>query len=588
MRQHKSSNNAHSGLSAADSARLDTWTVDIAEQLRGPAHQDTDGFRVGDDRALIIHHNGCWFDFAAGTGGHGALGLLAHLHRDDRQAALEAAKNWLASHSDDGRLGRTGGDDEEIEDTEAMAADDAQRTTYVETLWRCAEESKDTPAETYLKSRGVWPLPAAADKALRWLPNAREGALVAAITDDVGALVAIQLTHITPEGEKSRMQPVRLTIRGPHDWRSRGAFRLGAPTPDLVLTEGVEDALSAIAAGAGCVHASLGVSALGRAELPALVKTVIVVRDDDPPGSPACTALGRGVARLLGQGRNVLVTPRAGRFSPGAKDLNDLLQIDIDLARRQLSEAGSLGVFDKAERDALLDGLSRLTAGEYESCRKAVAKVLSWRAGALDGDRRNRRAERATQGNGDNDDATKGAANAAAPPWPDPVTDLGAVLNAAVVELKRFLVAPNTYYDTIVLWSGHTHFVHKEDLGVEFTARLAFQGPDMRCGKTTALKCASLMSTKPHMAASISASALFRAIDAHQISLFADEADNIFSDKTSELLGIMNSGADKMSAKVMRSTPLEGGEFDTREFNTFAPMGFPARLSTAWSSRTTG
>jgi hypothetical protein len=75
------------------------------------------------------------------------------------------------------------------------------------------------------------------------------------------------------------------------------------------------------------------------------------------------------------------------------------------------------------------------------------------------------------------------------------------------------------------------------------------------------------------MAASISASALFRAIDAHQISLFADEADNIFSDKTSELLGIMNSGADKMSAKVMRSTPLEGGEFDTREFNTFAPIG---------------
>ena len=97
---------------------------------------------------------------------------------------------------------------------------------------RCGGAPKQSRArrrKTYLKSRGVWPLPAAADKALRWLPNAREGALVAAITDDVGALVAIQLTHITPEGEKSRMQPVRLTIRGPHDWRSRGAFRLGAP-----------------------------------------------------------------------------------------------------------------------------------------------------------------------------------------------------------------------------------------------------------------------------------------------------------------------------------------------------------------------
>ena len=120
-------------------------------------------------------------------------------------------------------------------------------------------------------------------------------------------------------------------------------------------------------------------------------------------------------------------------------------------------------LFDKVERDAVLDGISRLTDDEYESYRKAIAKVLNWRAGALDDDRRNRRAERATQGNGDDDDATKGAANAAAPPWPDPVTDLGAVLDAAVAELKRFLVVPDdTYYDTIALWCGHTHFVHNE------------------------------------------------------------------------------------------------------------------------------
>ena len=117
------------------------------------------------------------------------------------------------------------------EDAEAIAADDAWRAAYVETLWRCAVAIDGTPVEAYLKSRSLWPLPAGADKWLRWAPDVRgdEGALVAAVTDDVGKVVAIQLTYITPDGEKSRMQPVRRTLRGPHDWRSRGAFRIGAP-----------------------------------------------------------------------------------------------------------------------------------------------------------------------------------------------------------------------------------------------------------------------------------------------------------------------------------------------------------------------
>ena len=68
-------------------------------------------------------------------------------------------------------------------------------------------------------------------------------------------------------------------------------------------------------AGADRAHACLGVSALGRAELPIAVSRVTIARDDDPPGSPARLALGRGVARLLLQGRAVAVTPRAGALA---------------------------------------------------------------------------------------------------------------------------------------------------------------------------------------------------------------------------------------------------------------------------------
>jgi hypothetical protein len=130
---------ARSGLSAADVERLETWIVDLAEKLRGPASKDAVGYRVGDSRAIAIHRNGCWHDFTADKSGHGALSLLVHLHQGDEQAAFETAKDWLAGHGGDGRLGRASGVDEDEDGAEAEATDDAWRTAHIETLWQCAE-----------------------------------------------------------------------------------------------------------------------------------------------------------------------------------------------------------------------------------------------------------------------------------------------------------------------------------------------------------------------------------------------------------------------------------------------------------------
>ena len=53
------------------------------------------------------------------------------------------------------------------------------------------------------------------------------------------------------------------------------------------------------------------------------------------------------------------------------------------------------------------------------------------------------------------------------------------MLDAAVTEVKRFLVVPDdTYADTMALWGAHAHLLHREELGVGFTPRLAFQSPD--------------------------------------------------------------------------------------------------------------
>ena len=98
------------------------------------------------------------------------------------------------------------------------------------------------------------------------------------------------------------------------------------------------------------------------------------------------------------------------------------------------------------------------------------------------------------------------------------------------------------------------------------------KSPIKRCGKSTGLKCAHLMSYDARMASSITPSSLFRVVDEYGVSLMVDEADNVFKDEKSDLLGIMNAGRDRMTARVMRAEAVGDGKFKVREFNTFAPI----------------
>jgi hypothetical protein len=553
-----------SGFLAADLARLDSWMPEICTTARGEMRGGGGEWRFGANQALVLHSGGWFFDFVPYKGGQGAIALFAHLHGGD-EAGQAAARAWLAKHPGDGQLGRSSGDEEDGD----QAADDVERIAYVKALWDYAQPLSPEAIQ-YLKGRNLDP---AVAPQLRWLPDFRgeEGAMLAPAVDEAGALVAIQVTHITPDAEKSAIEPARITFRGPHDWRARGAFRLGSDeAEELVLCEGVEDAISAVMAGAERVHACLGVGGLGRAQLPSNVTGVTVCRDDDTPGSPACQALGRGVGRLLLQGRRTAVTPRAGALHEGAKDINDLLKIDIELARVQLEQAAlPQAMLHPGEKDALLDEVSRASTDVYENGRVAVAAALNWRTSVLDDDRKKRRQDRAKQGN---DPVTL---NIEVKPWPDPITDLGAVLDEAVKEVKRFLVVSTpAYLDTIALWAAHTHLVHRKELGVEYTPRFGLQSPIHECGKSTGLKCTHLMSHNPLAAASISASAMFRAVDAFGVSLMVEEGDQVFKGANPDLMAIMNAGADKMLAKVIRSEKTDEGKFVPREFSCFAPVAF--------------
>jgi hypothetical protein len=556
-------------LSAAEVARLDSWLLDIARGARGSERAAGGSWRFGSKGAFVLHPDGSFFDFSAGAGGRGGLTLIRHLHLDAEPVAW--ARAWLGEHEGSGKFSPTEAND----DTEAD--DDADRVALIEAIWQAAKPIGGTPAEAYLASRGL--TPGEEDRApLRWLAHARgeEGAMVAALTDEEGRLVAIQETFLTLGGAKSSIEPVRKTTRGPHDWNKRGLVRFGKPGAKLGLCEGVEDALTARAHGAQQVAALAGVGRLGRVAPPPGVETVVVVRDGDPPGSEPDLALWRGVVRFAGEDVVVLVTPRpsvvAGADADASKfkDINDLHQQAPSLVRELLATAAApRGKLSAEVVNAMLDEASKLDATDYERGRRQIADMLGFsRIKALDDARAGRIKERLeAKGQGD--------PLADEEPWLDPVMDIGAVLDIIVAELGRYVVAPVGLLQTTALWAVQAHVLHREDLGVRIAPRLAIQSPMTVCGKTTLLEALACLTPRSSIVGSISPAAIFRKVHVLRPTLLIDEADNLLrKDGDSELLQILNSGHRRSTAFVERVEKSRDGQFSVERFGTFTGMAF--------------
>jgi hypothetical protein len=557
-------------LAATEIVRLDSWGVELAEQSRGQAHDAGRGdWRIGDSRALILHP-GCWFyDFSLGKGGRGALPLIKFLHGVGEDEARKIARKWLAEHPGDGRLAHEVDDDEDAQ----RAADDAMRTAEIETLWERRQPITTTAAETYLASRGL----TSPCDSLGWLPNMRgsEGAMIAAVKDPLGKQVAIQLTYLTADGVKSPLKPQRMTWRGPHDWASRGLVWLSPydGSGGVVAVEGVEDGLSLVEAGALNVAAVLGFGRLGKVLWPWGVRKLVIARDDDPPGSAADNALYRGVVRQYGEGLVVHVMPRPRTVAPGAaaplKDANDLLRHDFGALQDWLSAktpaAGPEDLGPEA-RNAVLDEVSYLLNEQYERARKATASLLGFsRVKALDDARLARIAERQAAQKDDEEEEEI---------WPDPVTDLAAVLNDAAIEIARYIKASATAIDAVVLWCAGAHVLQRADLHINITPRLYINSPVPGCGKTLLLEIIMALTPRAMMLSSISVAGLFREIEAYRPTLGLDEFDKQMEGASLEYKAILNSGHRKTSAFVLRMEKTEDGKFIRVKFSTFTAMAF--------------
>ena len=214
------------GLSAADVERIGTWMPEIADKKLGHLQRETNGtFRAGEKRNLVIYPGGGFHDFVAGKSGRGAVQLIAHLNKIQESAAVTVALTWLKGQAGTGGLSTSVAHDEEAE---AIAEDDRFGPSFFAVEWNAAEPIDGSAAEVYLKYRGLDPSPDDR-KVLRQITHKLAGStiLVAAITAENGDIVVLQETYLTATGTKANVPAVRRTMRGPHDWNTRGLVRFG-------------------------------------------------------------------------------------------------------------------------------------------------------------------------------------------------------------------------------------------------------------------------------------------------------------------------------------------------------------------------
>lgn len=214
----------------------------------------------------------------------------------------------------------------------------------------------------------------------------------------------------------------------------------------------------------------------------------------------------------------------------------------------------------KETLETAVQRLSMLKPLEYEQARQADAKTLGVRVSALDAEVKSLRQE---QGR-DEDPAVVEALK----PWPDPVG--GEVLDEIRADFRRYVVAPEERLDTLALWTLGT-FCYD---AFSVFPKLFLSSPERRCGKTVTLEVLEANCCLALMSSSITASAVFRAVNAWRPTLLVDEADRLPKDNE-ELIGIINAGHRKRTAAVIRNVKVRD-DFVPRRFSVWSPMALAA------------
>jgi putative DNA primase/helicase len=343
---------------------------------------------------------GYYYDFEADEGGD----LFAYIMREQGLsfvAAVEWGAHWAGLPSDhepsaeeilrqkERAAARA---EKEAEEAAKDGALEARRTAYARKTWDEARPIDGTLGEKYLyDARKIHLINF--PETVRW--SVSERAVICAVTDDAGELVAIQKIAVTAEGKKDqRRWPGKGGAKKSIGPVGRGALRFrGAAPEELCLAEGPETGLTIWAATGHETHSLVGglggaarhlLDEDGTPKAWARGRRIVLCRDDDPSFSTASLTLKRVVRSLLAAGLDVRVATPFETCREDKSDFNDLAQergLDAVRARIELAASDRAQPIPKFSRlDKARLRIGRLVAEFFQSTRAWLKCETSWRA----------------------------------------------------------------------------------------------------------------------------------------------------------------------------------------------------------------
>jgi hypothetical protein len=316
---------------------------------------------IGDSLSVNLDsRRGYWFHGKTGRAGRDMLSLIAYVHGLEAADTVAWAKDWLGlEHVDPAEL-RQRNAERRVENDKAdarrrAAAAEAKRRAVA--LFTSAQQKiAGTPVELYLAERGLElrQLPRQPG-ALRFHPSLtyrdraagtsqRFPAMLALVTDArTGTPLTVHRTWLAQLDGVWRKAPVaepkktysRYAGGIIQIWRGASArpIRDGAPGGDVIVSEGIEDALAvALAVPTACVVSAVSLGNMARLDFPPHITSVRIAGQNDAPGSKAAADVEAAAQHFRDDGRVVQIIRPPARFK-------DWAQIAERVAERRRGEA---------------------------------------------------------------------------------------------------------------------------------------------------------------------------------------------------------------------------------------------------------
>lgn len=199
----------------------------------------------------------------------------------------------------------------------------SDKQKWIQRIWDSRRDLQPcSPAGDYLASRGIpvgelGVLENLGETRLQYRNDGNEHpVLLAAIRDGQEGLIAVQRTYLTERGAKLEVESPKMTF-GP---MRGGAIKIGSTVEELIICEGLEDALSLrLAFPSTTVWAAAGSKLMPHLPIPDQCTKLIVAQDNDEAGRAAAKATAKAFRR---PDREILSMSPAAGF----KDFNDELK----------------------------------------------------------------------------------------------------------------------------------------------------------------------------------------------------------------------------------------------------------------------